>query len=187
MTMTDLATRIATLLIAMTLAATVQAQTPGQPATDFTLVDKSGAVVRLSDFLGQPVVLNAWATWCAFCIEEIPLFQQAHDDINAGDEQVVFLLVNLAENFEQARSFIDDEVGTTLRTAYDPTPDLRAANPDVVFDRTQNLLTRTYRVRGMPTSFFIDAAGVIQSVRIGPLSAVELAQHLAGVGVDWQR
>jgi thiol-disulfide isomerase/thioredoxin len=181
------ATRPAALLLTLTLIAAAQAQAPGQAATDFTLVDKSGAVVRLSDFAGTPIVLNAWATWCAFCIEEIPLFQQAHDDINASSEQVVFLLVNLAENFDQARDFIDNEVGTTLRTAYDPTAAIRADHDGVEFDTTRNLLTRTYRVRGMPTTFFIDAEGVIQSLRIGPLSEGELAEHLAGVGVEWQR
>lgn len=179
------ATRMA-LLLGLLLTATAQAQSPGQEAPDFTLMDKSGAVVHLSDFRGQPVVLNAWATWCPFCIEEIPLFQRAHDDINSGDEQVVFLLVNLAERFDQAQSYIDDVVATSLRTAYDATPEAQAAHSGIEFDSTQTVLTRNYRLRGMPTTYFIDADGVIQSVRIGPIGQSELVEHLAGIGVDWQ-
>lgn len=181
------ATRTAALLLTLTLIAAAQAQAPGQAATDFTLIDRSGEVIRLSDFAGTPIVLNAWATWCAFCIEEMPLFQRAHDAVNADGERVAFLLVNLSENFDQAVAFLDEEVGITLRTLYDATTDQRAAHDGVTFDTTRNVLTRTYRVRGMPTTYFIDADGVIQSLRIGPLSEGELAEHLAGVGVEWQR
>lgn len=177
-----------TLALLLTLSFTngALAQAPGSPAPPFTLVDGDGQVVRLEDFEGTPLVLNAWATWCPFCIEEIPLFQRASDDVNSGGTVVSFLLVNLAEPFEPAKRFIDEEVGTTLRTAYDAS-DAQREQFDVVFDETQQLLSRDYRVRGMPTTFFIDADGIIQAVKIGPISEGELADRLADLGVEWRR
>lgn len=175
-----------TLLLALPPLAHAQAARPGEPAPDFTLVDDDGAVVRLSDFRGRPVVVNAWATWCPFCIDEIPEFQRAHDALAPlGEQAPVFLLVNLDEPFEPAHAFLRDEVDTTLTGLYDATEAQRADHPGVTFDRTRELLTRTYRTRGMPTTFFIDAEGVLQRIKVGPvLSQAELAELLAAIGVD---
>ena len=46
-----------------------------QPAPDFVLNDLDGEPVRLSDFRGQSVFLNFWATWCGPCRREMPAFQ----------------------------------------------------------------------------------------------------------------
>ena len=177
--------RLLPLLLAATLAGLVQAQNPGQQAPDFTLVDRSGQVVSLSDFVGTPVVLNAWATWCPFCIEEIPLFQQAHDEVNVDGNEVVFLLVNLAEDFDLAATFLEEEVGTTLVSLFDPNRSQKEQFADVDFASTRNLLNKTYRVRGMPTTFFIGDDGLIDSVKIGPITRGELSSRLDALGVEW--
>lgn len=175
------------LLLILLMTTLASAVSPGKPAPDFTLVDENGQVIKLSDFQGSPVVLNAWATWCPFCIEEIPLFQQAHDAVSSAGGEVAFLLVNLAEPFEMARDFLEQEVGTTLTSVYDASTEQKQQFADIDFDTTRNVLNKVYRVRGMPTTFFIDAEGVVASVKIGPLTAGELTDHLAGIGVEWSR
>lgn len=176
------------LVALLALVPSAAAVGPGDAAPDFALVDENGAVVRLSDFRGRPVVLNAWATWCPFCIDEIPLFQSAHDDLNdadRSDDAVSFLLVNLDEPQEPASTFLREDVGTSLTALYDPTDAQRGAHEGVDFADTRRLLTGTYRVRGMPTTFFIDADGVVQRVKIGPiLSRAELGDLLAAIGVE---
>ena len=56
----------------------------GETAPDFALTDMSGAIVRLSDFKGNPVIVHFWATWCSTCVEEMPLlnnFAASHPEI----------------------------------------------------------------------------------------------------------
>ncbi len=174
------------LITPLTVVSLTAAQRPGDVAPDFALLDANGQVVHLSDFRGTPVVMNAWATWCPFCIEELPLFQAAHDGLNQDTVQVMILLVNLDEPFDTASRFLTEEVGTTVPALFDGTEEMRAAAGEEL-DTTRKLLTSTYRVRGMPTTFFIDADGVIQMVKIGPILGLgELAGLLAEIGVEWQ-
>src|SRR5690625_4297652 len=53
---------------------------PGSTAPDFSLTTLDGESVRLSDFRGQKIMLNFWATWCAPCRAEMPDMQKFYDD-----------------------------------------------------------------------------------------------------------
>ena len=161
------------------------AQNPGQLAHEFTLVNKSGQVVRMADFKDQAIILNAWATWCSFCIHEIPLFQQVHNEINIDTIQVTFLLINLGENADHASKFLDEKVTTNLLTLFNPTKTQLNNYPNIEFDNSQNLLAGNYRVRAMPTTFFIGADGIMSSVKVGPITAGEMKDHLSGLGIEW--
>ena len=48
-------------------------------APDFTVLDSEGNEVQLSDYVGKPIVLNFWATWCYYCKEEMPDFDKAYE------------------------------------------------------------------------------------------------------------
>ena len=160
---------------------TAAAQGVGTPALDFTLVNRAGEVVSLSDFRGKPLVLNAWATWCAPCVEELPLFQRIANEVGGEEADLSFLLLNSGEAPDAATAFLE-ELNVTLPAAFDPTRD-QAATLEV--DKTLDVL-RDYRVRGMPTTFFIDAEGVIQGVKVGLLLPSEASTFLENIGVSWQ-
>lgn len=111
-------------------------------APDFTVLDYNSNEVRLSDYVGKPVVLNFWATWCYYCKVEMPDFDKAQE--NYPDVQ--FLMVNatdgVQETLESAKAYIEEE----------------GYGFDVFFD-TKLEAVGAYYVTGFPSTFFIDEKG----------------------------
>ena len=139
----------------------------GELAPDFALVNARNPelVVRLSDFRGKPVVLNWYASWCGPCRREIPDFQKAYE---ALDGEVVFLGVNLQEDAGQAVGLLDVFV----------------AKYPAVLD-VDGAVAVHYRIPGMPTTFFIDADGIVRASGAGLIVEEVLVQELARLGVDY--
>ena len=121
--------------------------------------------MRLSDFRGRPVVLNWFATWCGPCRAEIPDFQAAYEALGG---EVVFLGVNLQESPDDAVGMLD-EYGAVY-------PALLDEEGDVALH---------YRLPGMPTTFFIDADGVVRAWGAGLIVEETLVEELAKLGVDY--
>ncbi len=138
--------------------ADTRAAVEGEPAPDFALADVNGNLVSLSDFRGQPVMVNFWATWCEPCAREMPMFHDVQD-ANSGNGLVV-LTVNVQEPPDEVREHLA-ETGWTL---------------PVVLDRDGQVST-IYRVRGLPSTFFIAADGVLVEAKRGALtSRTDLAE-----------
>lgn len=112
-------------------------------APDFTAYDREGNTVRLSDFLGKPVVLNFWASWCGPCKSEMPAFEEIYKEYG---EKIHFVMINLTdgsrETMETATSFLDNQNYTF----------------PVYYDKDANAAL-TYQVYGIPVTYFINAEG----------------------------
>lgn len=133
----------------------------GYLAPDFTLTDLEGKTVRLSDLRGQPVYLNFWATWCPPCREEMPDIQQVFTE---KGQQVRFLAVNLTgteKSVQGVREFLSAG-GYTFPVLLDE----------------DNAVAEQYQVRAIPTSIFIDAAGVITYRYSGAMNKEKLEAAL---------
>ncbi|HHV99287.1 MAG TPA: redoxin domain-containing protein [Clostridiaceae bacterium] len=76
-------------------------------APDFTLEDINGKKVSLSDYRGKIVFLNFWATWCQYCVMEMPDLEKVHQGFSKGDDAVI-LTVNSDEDPEKVKKFIKD-------------------------------------------------------------------------------
>jgi cytochrome c biogenesis protein CcmG/thiol:disulfide interchange protein DsbE len=133
----------------------------GALAPDFTLTNLGGEQISLNDLRGQVVLINFWATWCIPCRLEMPAIQQRYND---GGFAV--LAVDFNEDAERVQAFVD-ELDLNLPILLDPGGDVQ----------------ELYRVRGYPTSFFVDEGGVIRFFHIGEMSADILDDYLAQMGV----
>ncbi len=132
------------------LGGDVGAPRPGEEAPDFALLREDGSTLRLSELRGTPVFLNFWATWCTFCLEEMPDMQRIAEQF---DGQVVVLGLNAGDSIEDGASFARS-IGATYELVYD----------------TEQEVVGGYRVRAMPTSYFLDGDGRIVDVHFGFLT-----------------
>jgi peroxiredoxin len=135
----------------------------GAPAPDFRLLDHAGNEVRLSDYRGQRVLLNFWATWCPPCRAEMrDLDQVAREGKRDG---VRVLAVDQLEADDAVQQFVAG---------------LGVADLTVLLD-SDGRVGSTYRVTGLPTSFFIDQDGLLKDIAVGPLSRSTAASRLESI------
>jgi thiol-disulfide isomerase/thioredoxin len=118
----------------------------GDVAPDFAFSTFAGARMRLSDYRGHPVFLNFWASWCGPCRAELPEMEVMLRD-HAADGLII-LGMNNGERLETAQRFLTKLDVKLTAYGYDPGGDV----------------ARRYSIIGMPTSYFIDADGVITGV-----------------------
>lgn len=140
---------------------------PGYLAPEIQLNSNQGALVSLSDLRGKVVIVNFWASWCPPCRAEMPALETVHQDYSERD--LVILAVNATEqdNIEAVEAFAQE-----LNLSF-----------TILFDDTGNI-NRLYQVTALPTTYFIDANGIIKDVVIGgPMSETLLrarAEELLG-------
>lgn len=128
----------------------------GDHLPDHTLpVLGSEEEVSTHAFQGTPTVVNFWATWCPFCVDEMPDFERAHQAL--GDA-VTFVGVDREDPREEQALALARETGVTY---------LLVADDDGSFFRAA-------QGRGMPTTLFVDADGVVQHRFSGPLTEEQL-------------
>ena len=138
----------------------------GRAAPDFLLQTPDGDELRFSDLRGSPVLVNFWASWCTPCRQEMPEIVRAYDA--AEPEGLVVVAINLQENSEQVLEFAD-EYGMRF---------------PVVIDR-RGQVAEAWRIggpiEGIPSSYFIDADGVVRGRVFGPMTAETIEEELAKV------
>ncbi len=118
--------------------------TPSVPAPREAFHDLSGNPVRLADFKGRVVLLNFWATWCAPCIREMPSL----DRLQAGLGSKGLSVVAVSIDGQGAKAIV-------------PFAERLKLEHIGLYHDFQGALFKAFAVDGIPTTFLIDAGGMI--------------------------
>lgn len=141
---------------------TSQKEREQEPAPDFTVYDKNGKEVKLSDFAGKPTVVNFWASWCGPCQMEMPDFEEKYRELGS---EINFLMVNMTDGSREtvkiASAFIKKK-SYTFPVYYD----------------TESNAAITYNVYSLPTTYFIDSDGYITAQTTGAIDGKTLQKGI---------
>ncbi len=134
-----------------------------KPAPAFTLPRLSdGAEVQLSQFRGQPLVINFWATWCRSCPLEHPVLV---DGARRYSNQVQFLGIAYEDKRPALKAWLARHGGSSYPTLVDVGGKVAVA----------------YGVYGVPETYFIDGEGVIRTKHVGPIDPQTLKARIEGI------
>lgn len=119
---------------------------PGMEAPDFTLLDRDGEEISLSDYKGKVVFINFWATTCPHCVHEMPDLEEFYHN-NKENDDFALLGVNMTKTWEkkskdQLIQWLDEE-GITFPTVFDIDGDQAGQ----------------WAARSLPMTFVIDESG----------------------------
>ena len=119
------------------------------PAPAFKLSGRGGKTIDLTQFRGQVVMINFWATWCKPCREEMPLLE----DIYKKYKPMGFTLVgvNVEPDAKGAEAWLSKQKPVSFPIAFD----------------TDSKVSKMYKVAGMPSTVFVDRKGNIRVMHKG--------------------
>jgi len=132
-------------------------------APSFSLVDYEGNTVTSDDFPGKVLVVNAWATWCPFCVDELPDFGELQE---AFPDEIVVIAIDRAESLERARSF-SDNLGVTDKMLFLLDP--------------RDSFYRSIGGFSMPETIFVDSDGNIRIHKRGPMDFNEMKDRVESI------
>jgi thiol-disulfide isomerase/thioredoxin len=121
--------------------------------------DLQGGVVRISDFEGKPLLINAWATWCPPCKAEMPMLEQFYLTYQA--QGLVVLAVDSGEEVEQVNTFLGQNAFTF----------------PIAIDTSGETLNRL-GVRSLPTTIVVGRDGTVKHLYIGQLTDKQLNEEI---------
>lgn len=123
------------------------------PSPKTTFLDANGNPARLADWLGTPLLVNFWATWCPPCIHELPSLMRLDQHLRQHDMAVLLISVDRAGR-DKAIPFLENLGITGPELGFDPNGDL----------------AKSVDIKALPTSYCIRADGVIAAQIIGDMA-----------------
>lgn len=131
----------------------------GLKAPDFELRNLSGEIVKLSDFKGQRIMLNFWATWCPPCKKEMPDMQKFYE---LSKNDVVILAVNIDPKADVAGFVKKMDV-----------------HFPILLDE-KDKVSSMYKILTIPTTFFIDEGGIIRHKHLSAMT-IDMMKEYSGL------
>jgi len=137
----------------------------GKQAPDFTLPTLDGKTVSLSQFHGQPILINFWASWCLPCREEMPELVRSYETHKAEGFMILGLNLTYSDTLTDVQAFVN-EFHMTF---------------PVLLDKDGQVAEKLYPLPGAPTSIFINRDGTIARVQVGLMSGKQVDKFVAEI------
>ena len=149
------------LLIALVFNLYASGISEGDNAYEFNLETLDGKKsFKMSDFKGEVVLLNLWASWCRGCKKEMPEFFELQREYKSGFKIVTVSIDKKPSNSKEFLGCVEDDLGykTPFISLYD----------------AKKVLPKAYGAVAMPSSYLIDKNGVVRSVIVGSLNSDDI-------------
>src|SRR6266496_3569276 len=137
----------------------------GKQAPDFNLPTLDDTEVNLSQFHGQPVLINFLATWCLPCREEMPELVRSYEAHKSEGLMILGLNLTYSDTLPDVQAFVN-EFHMTF---------------PVLLDKDGQVAEKSYPLPGVPTSIFINRDGTIERVQIGLMSGRQIDKFVAEI------
>ncbi len=144
-------------IMALQLANVNSGQRDSGLAPDFTITSFDGETITLSEFRGQVVIINFWASWCPPCREEAAYLEATWRKYR--EQGVIFIGVDYVDTEAKALAYIEE-----YDITYFNGPDLGTR------------ISQAYRMAGVPETYYLSKNGELHGLKIGPLASPELDQ-----------
>lgn len=132
---------------------------------NLSLSDSNGKMFCLGDFVGKPIVINAWASWCPFCVNELPDFDKLQEKYE-GEIQVI--AINRKESSKDIKRYLDTiEIKSSILFLED--------QPDSFYESLQGF--------SMPETLFINAKGELIKHKRGFMSFVDMDNEIINLNL----
>ena len=129
----------------------------------FTLSDYDGNQVSVNDFHGKILVINSWAAWCPFCVDELPAFRDLQE---LFPDEVVVIAIDRQESLSTAKNYTDN---AGISDAY-----IFLLDPNDLFYRSIGGFS-------MPETLFVDEEGNIRIHKRGPMKLKEMVEKVESI------
>jgi cytochrome c biogenesis protein CcmG/thiol:disulfide interchange protein DsbE len=136
----------------------------GSQVPVFELINLEDKKKENKDFLGKPLIINFWASWCGPCKLEMPLLQTTAQKYKSD---INLIAVNFEESKETATQFIYQN----------------NIEVPVLLDQSGKTAD-SFGVHAFPVTFFIDKDGILQSIHIGQLDEKLMRTYLKTIGIN---
>ncbi len=124
----------------------------GDPMPEMALPMLTGELVNTRELLGKPILINAWATWCPPCKDEMPLLDSLQQQYK--DQGLVVLAVNSADDIQAVEDFLKISGNFTFTVLVDSSGEALAS----------------LGVRALPTSILVGADGIVKYIHVGEIT-----------------
>ena len=138
---------------------------------NIVLYDQYGKKHNIEEYKGKVVVINFWATWCGYCVEEMPAFEKVYKEFGSNEKDVIFLGVAGPKSKENLNN-VDVEKEEVIKFLNEH----KITYPNLMDEAGKSF--SEYGIRAFPTTYVIDKNGNLEGFVSGAISEEQLRKAI---------